>query len=91
MNNEALAFAQRVRISVRCSQCENEEEQLIDVTVRQGMSIPPVTLPAGWAQYGDYLFCPKHEVQMNIVCDRRVLEVQTFREPEERRPKAKGK
>jgi hypothetical protein len=76
-------FTQHVTISIKCSQCE-KTEQVVDVDVKAGSAMPVIALPQGWIQYGEYLFCPVHDLQFNIICDRRVLHTEA-RETRKRR------
>lgn len=43
-------------------------------TVHLGEEIPIPLLPEGWITYRNYLFCPDHEIQINVICDRMVFD-----------------
>lgn len=90
VSNETMQarFSLDLKVTVACSQCKNTF-CILQERLTVGQSVPVFSLPNGWVQYGEYLFCPDHEIQMNIICDRRVLDCEIRNAPEGRKAKEK--
>ena len=67
MSNPIVRFAVTVEYTYQCTHCGAQERNGMAISRGNELMLP--VLPDGWRAVDEYVFCPKHQVDLKVLTD----------------------